>query len=535
MTTTARRSGRSRPPTKRFPLTSRGDGRWCKKVRGKFYYFTGTKAEALAQWRDAEAQLAALETAPVVSQTRLVAIRRLSEIRPSPENDKIYGPVNPEAPDIKDLAADIADRGVLQKIIATLDGYILSGHRRYAAAKLAGLEEVECEIEPINRTDDIDAFTSLLVAHNQQRVKTFAQTMHEAATKIDGHAYTRMVRARAERSEVTIKAIDLGIRKGRAKISGAKRPMLDACLAILKKFNRPLSDRKIHYELLNAPPLRHAQKSSSRYRNDRKSYGDLCNLLTRARIAGIIPWESISDETRPVTTWNVWASPQTFIDKQLRGFLKGYFRDLTQSQPNHCEVLAEKNTVAAELKGVCGKYCLPMTSGRGFCSSRPRHDLYQRYKRSGKDKLVLLIVSDLDPAGMTIAESFARSMRDDFGIEDVHAVKVAITSAQVKQYKIPHGEKAKAGRGKKDSVRAEFVRRYGEYVYEVEALPAGELAKLLDKAIRSVIDLDAYNHELAAEHEDAKNVEGARLAARAHLQDLTLDDADDDEGGQQRE
>jgi hypothetical protein len=48
----------------------------------------------------------------------------------------------------------------------------------------------------------------------------------------------------------------------------------------------PLSDRSIHYALLNDPPLRHAAKPDSVYANDRASYHDLTDLLTRARPNG---------------------------------------------------------------------------------------------------------------------------------------------------------------------------------------------------------------------------------------------------------
>jgi len=41
-------------------------------------------------------------------------------------------------------------------------------------------------------------------------------------------------------------------------------------------------------------------------------------------------------------------------------------------------------------------------SGRGFCSGRPKYDLMRRYEKSGKDRLILLIISDLDPSGMHI-------------------------------------------------------------------------------------------------------------------------------------
>jgi hypothetical protein len=288
---------------------------------------------------------------------------------------------------------------------------------------------------------------------------------------------------------------------------------------VLERIHKPTSDRKIFYQLLNDPPLRNA-RTKVRFCNDRKSYGDLCDLLTRARLEGIIPWEWIADETRPVTTWDIHQDPQAFIRGELGEFLTGYYRDLLQSQPNYVEVIAEKNTVAAEIREVCGRYCLPMTSGRGFCSSPPRHDLLQRYNKSGKDKMILLIISDLDPSGMFIATTFAQSMRDDFGVEHVEATKVAITGEQVKLYKIPHGEKIKEG----DTTRGPaFWKLYGEYVYEVEALPDGELPKLLDGAIRSVLDLDAYNHEVEQEKEDAAKIEATRTEARHMLREIDLD------------
>ncbi len=67
--------------------------------------------------------------------------RQLSDIRPSPENDKLYRPVDPSDPDIVALAESIRQHGLREPIVVTLDGWILSGHRRYVAAGLAGLSE----------------------------------------------------------------------------------------------------------------------------------------------------------------------------------------------------------------------------------------------------------------------------------------------------------------------------------------------------------------------------------------------------------
>lgn len=60
------------------------------------------------------------------------------------------------------------------------------------------------------------------------------------------------------------------------------------------------------------------------------------------------------------------------------------------------------------------------------------------------------MVSDFDPDGEEIAHSFARSMRDDFGIQKVHAVKVALTGEQVHEFGLPRLMVAK---GKSDADR----------------------------------------------------------------------------------
>lgn len=60
------------------------------------------------------------------------------------------------------------------------------------------------------------------------------------------------------------------------------------------------------------------------------------------------------------------------------------------------------------------KFCIPYTIGRGYSSLPPRKAMHTRFKKSGKEKLILLILSDHDPEGWDIAETFAKSMRDDF-------------------------------------------------------------------------------------------------------------------------
>ena len=163
-----------------------------------------------------------------------------------------------------------------------------------------------------------------------------------------------------------------------------------------------------------------------------------------------------------------------------------------QSQPNHIEILVEKNTVAQILRPVAMEYCVPFTSGRGYCSLPPRHAIAERFQKSGKDSLVLLIVSDFDPDGEEIAASFARSMRDDFGVSSTLAIKVALTADQADNLDLPPALKAK-----KTSVNyCKFSAKHGDDVYELEPFEPEKLQEILREAIDGVLDIDAFNAEL---------------------------------------
>ena len=260
------------------------------------------------------------------------------------------------------------------------------------------------------------------------------------------------------------------------------------------------------YALLNNPPLIHASKPDSTYRNNKPSYKALTELLTRARIAGRIQMTVIQDATRPVSVWDVHRDVQGFIRREVDDFCEGYWRDLMQSQPNHIEIIGEKNTVDSIIRPVAEKYCIPTTIGRGYCSLRPRYDIAQRFRKSGKDRLVPLMLSDFDPDGEEIAHSFARSLRDDFGIEEIEPIKVALTADQVAQYNLPPMMKAKTG----SSSYQRFTDQHGDDVWELEALPPETLQHVLQDAIDRVIDVEAFNHEIDQEKADAAKLEDVR-------------------------
>ena len=446
----------------------------------------------------------------------------IDDVRPSPENDLLYRPVDPADPEFVGLVASVRQRNILERLVVTSDGYTVSGHRRHAAAKVAGLSLVPAVVLPIRRGDDVDAFVALLREYNRNRFKTNDERLREELVSISKEdAYTHLKDHRRAESDMSdfsgSPAIQLGGRLSRAVITDAKVPMLNAAVRVINGLRDywPISDRQVHYGMLNLKPLRHASKPDSHYQNNLQSYKDLCDLLTRARLDGTIPWHVIADETRPCVQLTCWADGAAFAAHQAARFLKGYWRNLQQSQPTHIEIVAEKLTVQTIVTRVALDYCLPTTIGRGYSSIQPRHALAERFKKSGRDRLVLLMLTDYDPDGEGIAESFVRSIRDDFGIPErrITAVKVALGKEQVERHRLPPTMAAK----RTSSRFASFNRDHGDFAYELEALPPDVLSAELKRAIEGVIDHQAYEHELGREAEDAQFLAGLRRTVLADL------------------
>lgn len=445
----------------------------------------------------------------------LVRILPRHAIRPSPENDKLYRPIVETDPEIIALAGSIREHGVKEPLVITADNYILSGHRRFVASGIAGLKELPCRVDSVFH--DSEKFMVLLREYNRQREKSRDEKLREAVVSANPEeAHRRLVEHRRKASRVKDgDFMEITGDKVRAEISDAKAPFLDAIMRVLKEREDflPLSDRQIHYALLNAPPLIHASKPGSTYRNDKSSYKALTDLLTRARLEGFIPMEWIADPTRPVVTWKVHREVSAFMAKCLDDLLKGYYRDYMQSQSNQIEIVGEKNTIESVIRPVAMEFTIPYTIGRGYCSLRPRHDLAERFKASGKEKLILLILSDFDPDGEEIAQSFVRSLRDDFGIADIEAKKVALTAEQIEEHSLPRSMEAKES----SSNYQKFFENHGDAVFELEALRPEDLQAALRLAIESVIDRKALNHEIDQEKEDAAFLENKRREILAML------------------
>ena len=449
-----------------------------------------------------------------------------SAIEPAPENDKLYDPVREDDPDFLNFVEDIRENGIINDIGVSVDGYIYDGHRRYAAAEYLGIERITMWIDPkISRQRDLDEFVRRLKSCNSQRVKTTTEVVRESLVTMEPDTWHRVCDYRESVSNVNGAEVFCLVGKKKRSAIVQKRSLAEAIIQTVKHRYATVgstSDRKIFYLLLNISDLLRNDVRQTPFENSPECYQDVTDMLTRLRLDGSIPFDAITDETRPVVLWNTHRHVGTFIADQTEHFLCDYWRDLLQSQPNHEELLIEKNTVASDLRGIAAKYTMPMTSGRGYSSLPPRKAMVDRFRESGREKLIVIVVADLDPKGQDIPNAFGLSLRDDFNIEPDRLViiKAALTHKQTQELDLHEGQMAKDDSSRYDR----FVDAYGERCWELEAVPTDTLRGIVEATIRRTIDLEAFNGELAKQEQEKDELDDHRACVRDALADIHWDE-----------
>ncbi len=260
----------------------------------------------------------------------------IDQIEPFPENDRMYGDIVHDE-QIDALIDSIRRHGLAEPFLLTADRFVLSGHRRLYALRALGHTKVPVRVRHDIRREGNPEYHRNLVEFNPQRIKTPGSLLREALLRnVDIVDTTDAIESRGEASmEVDADFMAVEGSKEIRPVSDRRRQFLEAVQKVISDLRNfwPLSIRQIHYNLLNAPPLKQTPKESKfnpahyRYRNDKASYDSLVDLLTSARYHGQVSMNCIDDPTRPRKTWGGFANVSAFVQEEVDNFLLGYHRD----------------------------------------------------------------------------------------------------------------------------------------------------------------------------------------------------------------
>ena len=232
--------------------------------------------------------------------------------------------------------------------------------------------------------------------------------------------------------------------------------------------------------------------------NKENAYNSLGNLISNARLAGLLDWEAIEDRVR------IPRIPIDFEDIQdlVKAALQSYRLPRWEGQDWYVELWCEKDAVSNILEPMAKKYHIVQMVNRGYSSQSAMHDTADRFlSQDDSKRKVLLYLGDHDASG----EDMVRDIRERLAMFGVTLTvdKIALTFEQVKQYNlIPNPAKLTDTRSKA------YINKFGNESWELDALPPDVLHQLIEQAILNVLDVEKMNDVLEKEQIDKELLTG---------------------------
>lgn len=239
-----------------------------------------------------------------------------------------------------------------------------------------------------------------------------------------------------------------------------------------------------------------------------KSYKNLGNLVSNARLAGVIDWDMIKDRGRGA----IHASHSESIPDIVGQMKYGFKVDMWARQPAYVEVFVEKQSLEGILEPVCWDLDVPFSSNKGYSSSSAYYAASKRYlaaAEAGK-KLHVIYLGDHDPSGLDMSEDidsrftrFIQTVIDGtiFSDEEIAAVdprphelhRIALNMNQVMEMRL-QSSPAKV----KDPRLGEYVRRFKtQDTWELAAIEPRVLASLVRDKINGLVDREMWDEDFA--------------------------------------
>lgn len=235
--------------------------------------------------------------------------------------------------------------------------------------------------------------------------------------------------------------------------------------------------------------------------NTERDYKRMGNIISDARRAGMIDWDSIEDRTRFIRTISSWNDPREILDTA-----KGsYHKDLWKTQDKRFEVWIEKDALIGVVEPVCKELDLPHFSCRGYVSDSEMWQAAMRLRRHVRNgqHVIVLHLGDHDPSGIDMTRDITDRLNlfsfFDGGIE---VRRIALTMEQIEEVNPPPNP-AKVTDSRYEGYAAEF----GEESWELDALEPRYIADLIGDQILDGRDEEKWEAAVAEQEEERGQIQ----------------------------
>jgi hypothetical protein len=141
------------------------------------------------------------------------------------------------------------------------------------------------------------------------------------------------------------------------------------------------------------------------------------------------------------------------------------------------EIWVEKDSIRNFIAKLAAKFRLSIQVLRGFASLSMYRKALARARQRGVE--LVLYIGDFDPSGLLIEKVAEGEMDHKTGIR---FVRLALTMKQIKRYKPPSRQA-----NLKDSRAKEYIEKFGDRCWDVEAIRPRTLYRLIELGLREAV------------------------------------------------
>ena len=270
------------------------------------------------------------------------------------------------------------------------------------------------------------------------------------------------------------------------KFNAASLKIIEIANGILNEYRSMgyrLSLRQLYYQLVARDYIE----------NSVKSYKRIGNLVSDARLAGLLDWNMIEDRGRETVIPNAWTSPAEIV----RAAASQFRVDRWKGQPCHVEVMVEKDALSGILEPVCRDLHVRFTANKGYSSSSAMYEAGKRIAQAMNNrgrKVHVFYLGDHDPSGIDMT----RDIRERLGMfsesKKIKVHRLALNYDQVEQWSPPENPAKET-----DSRYQAYAEEFGESSWELDAVEPRTLADLVREGIQELIDEDQWEKIMEVE------------------------------------
>lgn len=263
-------------------------------------------------------------------------------------------------------------------------------------------------------------------------------------------------------------------------------------------------------------------------KNHERNYKWLGDLVSRARVGGLIDWDHISDRGREHAGGDAgWPSPAS----AMRSITRAYGITHWDGQPEYVEVFVEKDALSQVIERVASRWNVTSFACKGSPSTSAVHEAALRLRREEDDgrKVTVIYLGDHDPTGIDISRDIQERLR--LFRSDAFVDRIALNMDQITDDLPPSPAKAT------DSRTNGYIDRFGtDECWELDALEPRDLDAMIEAAILEHLEMGPYQARLDREEQERRELTAiqdnwARVQAFLASEGLLSEDEDDDDDG----